>query len=352
VPLKPVSAYEPPPHRGRALSTALALAIAVAVAGVAGYVISRPKSQLGTGPPIVSPAPSPDAPFSTYGYSAADDAASNQVIVFGGDLTLAQTWLWGGNTWKLAHPRTAPPGREDAAMAYDPPARMVLLFGGVHPAETYLDDTWGWDGTTWRRLDSGVNGPPPGPAVMAWDPAVNAMVLMPASSSGADTWTWAGHHWIDHRQTDPYLPTGILDLAYDPAMHALMAAGFGEVVGPGVGAVIQTWTWNGATWRQIITRTVPSGYEILGLGWDPVAARLLLFGEGPTALVPLPRWQWTGTDWMSLASVPEPRIIEGALTASGSGTLLLVGELSEAPGAITPIDVWVWTGSAWATQTA
>jgi hypothetical protein len=336
--------------RGRATSTAFALIIAVGGAGVAGYLISRPQAPLRTAPPGASPAPTPPEPFSTYGYSAADDVASNQVIVFGGDLSLAQTWLWNGNSWKLAHPRTSPPGREDAVIAYDPQAHMVLLFGGVHPAQTYLGDTWGWDGTTWHRLDSGAKGPPPGPAAMAWDPAVNAMVLMPASSSGADTWTWAGTHWTDHRQTDPFLPTGILDLAYDPAMQVFMAVGFGDVVGPGVGAVIQTWTWSGAVWREIATRTIPSGYGILGLGWDPVTARLLLFGERPTALVPVPRWEWSGTDWTPLSSVPEPRIIEGQFAGSGTGMLLLVGELSEAPGANTPIDVWAWTGSAWDAQ--
>ena len=34
--------------------------------------------------------------FSTDGYSVADDVASNQVVVFGGDLSLDQTWVWNG----------------------------------------------------------------------------------------------------------------------------------------------------------------------------------------------------------------------------------------------------------------
>ncbi len=327
--------------------TATAMIIAVAAAALAGFLISRPQGPVSE-VPATSPVPTPNAPFSTDGYSVADDVATNQVVVFGGDLSLDQTWVWNGRSWHLEHPRTSPSGREEAAMAYDPRLQMVLLFGGIRPAETGLQDTWGWNGTTWRELDATSGGPPPGEAAMAWDPALNAMVLMPSSSSGADTWTWSGDHWIDHRQTDPYLPTGVLALAFDPGTQALMAVGFGNVVGPGIGAVIQSWKWDGATWRQIVTSHVPTAYGILGLVWDPVTARFVFFGEGPLTNSPTSRWVWTGSDWTQLVSVPAPRIIEGQLTEENTSAVLLVGEVSAAPGAITPIEVWTWTGSAWA----
>ena len=300
-------------------------------------------------PPAGIPALTSDALASTIGYTAADDPASKQVVVFGGDLTLAQTWLWNGSHWRPAHPRTSPSGREEAAAAYDPDLHMVLLFGGIRPAETLLGDTWGWDGTTWHLLDSGSHGPAPGQASMAWDPALDSMVLMPASSSGADTWTWSGTHWTDHRQPDPYLPTGIFDLAFEPATQTLMAVGFGSVVSGGYGAPTETWTWNGAAWHQLSAQDVPAAYGILGLGWDPITARLLLFGEGPATLVPLLRWEWSGSDWVELPSVTGPRIIEGHVTGGETRNLLLVGELSEAQGATTPIRVWSWDGSAWST---
>jgi hypothetical protein len=332
--------------RGAMRSTATALILAIGAAGLAGYLISRPQGPVGDPRPNPYQAPTPNGPFSTDGYSVADDPATNQVLVFGGTRTLTETWVWCAGHWEFRHPRTSPTGREEAATAYDPQLHMVLLFGGIRPPETGLSDTWGWDGTEWRKLDSGFNGPPPGEAAMAWDPAVNAMVLVSASSSGADTWTWSGTHWIDHRARDPYLPTGVLDLAFDPAAHALMAAGFGNVVGPGVGARVETWTWDGTAWRQIITSHTPSAYGILGLRWDPVTARLLLFGQGPT-LVPMLRWVWTGTDWERLAPVTRPSIIQGLVTSADTAKLRLVGEVSAPQGAITPIDIWAWTGSAW-----
>ena len=302
-------------------------------------------------PPASGPPAIPKDPFSTDGYSAAEDIAVNRLVMFGGDLSLDQTWTWNGGAWTLQHPRTSPSGREEAALAYDPQLQMVLLFGGIAPPQNGLDDTWGWDGTTWHDLDTGSNRPPPGEAAMAWDPALHAMVLAPASSSGTDTWTWSGTHWVEHRQAEPWMPTGRLALAFDPVAQVLTAVGFGNVIGPGAGSRIETWTWDGAAWRQISTAHVPSAYGILGLDWDPVTARLLLFGDGPGTESPLRQWSWTGNDWTQLAGVLEPKIIEGLLTAD-TGALLLVGELSESEGMLTPIDVWRWTGTAWKAQRA
>jgi hypothetical protein len=331
--------------------TTTAIIVAVVVAGLAGYLVSRSQGPAQPVVPTPSSVQTPNGPFSTDGYSAADDVADNQLVMFGGDLSLDQTWVWNGGKWTLRHPRRSPSGREEAAIAYDPQLHMVLLFGGVAPPQTGLDDTWGWDGTTWHELDTSVKRPHPGEAAMTWDPAVNAMVLVPASSPGTDTWTWSGTHWVDHQQLNPYLPSGPGAIAFDPDARVLTAVGFGNVVGPNIGSEIETWTWNGTTWRQITTPHVPSAYGILGMAWDPVTARLLLFGDGPGTDTPLRQWFWTGTDWTQLPGVLEPKIIEGLLTAD-PGVLLLVGELSESQGVLTPIDVWRWTGSAWKAQSA
>jgi hypothetical protein len=247
----------------------------------------------------------------------------------------------------LSHPRTSPSGRVDATTAYDPALHLVLLYGGISPEQTYLNDTWGWDGSTWRELESGAHGPPPGQASMAWDPAVDAMVLMPASDSGADTWTWSGTRWTDHRQTDPYLPTGVLTLAFDPSTNMLIAVGFGDVIGVREGSATQTWSWNGTVWQQLITEDTPSAYEILGLGWDPATAKLLLFAEGGAIPVPLLNWEWTGTDWTQLPALTQPRLIEGLVTGVATGRLLLVGESGDAQRAEKPVNVWAWAGNVW-----
>jgi hypothetical protein len=56
--------------------------------------------------------------------------------------------------------RAAPPARQSAAMAYYPPGRQVVLFGGDtpyrHGSEHSLGDTWVFGAHGWRRLHPGI----------------------------------------------------------------------------------------------------------------------------------------------------------------------------------------------------
>src|ERR1700730_18896667 len=101
--------------RGAMTSTAAALILAIGAAGLAGYLISRPQGPVGDPRPNPYQAPTPNGPFSTDGYSVADDPATNQVLVFGGTRTLPETWVWSAGHWEFRHPRTSPTGREEAA---------------------------------------------------------------------------------------------------------------------------------------------------------------------------------------------------------------------------------------------
>src|SRR5437588_4973476 len=170
----PVDEPSSPPRRSA--QTIALLAAVIAVPGLIGLSISflqRPP-QPPVSAPLPSPSPTPVAhgPVSGFGYSLVDDAAAQQVVFFGGIDSYEQTWLWDGGRWKLAAPRSHPPGRFGAAAAYDPVTTDVLLFGGRLAPGQLANDTWAWDGRTWRELDGGAEGPPPGEGeLMAWDAA-------------------------------------------------------------------------------------------------------------------------------------------------------------------------------------
>jgi hypothetical protein len=106
--------------------------------------------------------PVPTRPVLGFGFTAADDPLSHQVVVFGGVDSYDTTWLWDGKGWSLAHPTLTPPGRYAAAAAYDPLTGLVMLYGGDLGSGSVVADTWAWDGTTWAELDSGTGGPPAG----------------------------------------------------------------------------------------------------------------------------------------------------------------------------------------------
>jgi hypothetical protein len=332
-------------------SAAVGLVIAIAGAGVIGYLIARhaAPSVVHSGPvPPASPLakiPAPIWPASTDGYSVADDLATHQIVVFGGLADNSATWLWDGSRWAFGQPQLSPPGRIDAAAAYDPALQVVLLFGGHGPPGTDLSDTWAWGGATWRELDKGANEPPRSDASMAWDAALNEMVLVAGgpSDTAATTWVWSDSRWTRLQSGLPAAPTAI-GLGFDPQTHDLIAVIHGQT--PASATPLQTWAWGGTVWRRLATHVVPQADVVVGLGWDPLGHRLLMFGGGSLAFGFGHMWAWNGTDWLQLPDGKGPLILNGELVSTDT-SLLLVGALRALAAQPGRIDVWSWNDATW-----
>jgi hypothetical protein len=99
--------------------------------------------------PATSPGPV------TFAWDAAYDAATQQVLLFGGGKTNhtngRATWEWNGTIWTQLAPVTSPQGRGVGSMTYNSAAQQIVLFGGQGPLQnTYPAMTWEWNGTTWH----------------------------------------------------------------------------------------------------------------------------------------------------------------------------------------------------------
>ena len=330
----------------------LALAVAVAGTGIAGYLISRPSRPPqpvppGSTTPPVTQNPSLFGPQSTGGFSVADDAASGQVVVFGGIQDNEATWLWNGTRWDLAQPKVSPPGRIDAATAYDPALHLVLLFGGHGAPGTDLHDTWAWGGTTWRELDSGTGISPPADADMAWDPASDQMVLIAAGSADntSTSWVWSGTRWMRMTNGLPTPPAAVA-LGFDPASRRLLAVGLLPPFTPTQAEPTETWAWNGSSWLRLSLHADPIASEIVAVSWDPVSSRFLLFADQPSSTNPAGIWSWNGSGWAASATVGQP-ILDGAIVSTNT-SLLLVGALdSTGLGTVTRVQVFSWDAAGW-----
>jgi hypothetical protein len=94
---------------------------------------------------------------STSGVAFAGDPASHSDVELTAD---GNTWVWTG-TWKHVHPATTPPIDSGATSAYDAASGEVVLFGGygvtAHATGLY-DQTWTWDGSDWTQR-GGTTGP-------------------------------------------------------------------------------------------------------------------------------------------------------------------------------------------------
>lgn len=335
---------EPPRPRR---SAAVGLVIAIAGAGVIGYLIARHAAPPGHVPPAsqLAKSPVPIWPASTDGYSVADDLATHQIVVFGGLADNSATWLWDGTNWTLGEPQLSPPGRIDAAAAYDPALQVVLLFGGHGPPGTDLSDTWAWGGASWRELDKGTNEPPRSDASMAWDAALNEMVLVAGgpSDTATTTWVWSDSRWTRLRGGLPAAPTAI-GLGFDPQTRDLIAVIHGQTSGSAT--PIQTWAWDGAAWHRLTTHVVPQADVVVGVGWDPLSHRMLMFAGGPLAFGVGRMWAWDGTDWLPLPGAKGPLILDGELVSTDT-SLLLVGALRALAAQPGRIDVWSWNDATW-----
>ena len=142
------------------------------------------------------------SPPSRFWESMAYDAASRQVVLFGGGGHTSNssgvfdgTWTWNGITWTKQHPAQSPPGRVWGSMAYDSALQQVVLFGGLtrpNRSGQLLNDTWTWNGTTWTKLGLAQSPSPRWLASMVYDAATNNLVLFGGIADGrttSHTWT-------------------------------------------------------------------------------------------------------------------------------------------------------------------
>lgn len=99
-----------------------------------------------------------------------------------------------------------PSPRGNHAMAYNPATGKTYIFGGYDTNGQMLGDLWQWDGKTWSMLWSGTSGDGPSAraeAAMAFDPARKSLILYGGmgssySASGfVETWEWtSGGKWV------------------------------------------------------------------------------------------------------------------------------------------------------------
>ncbi len=97
------------------------------------------------------------------------DAATKTVVLDDGS-----TWNWDGTNWTRSATTTTPVTNGES-MAYDPTTATVVDFGGSVSCNTqgqctYSNGTWSWDGTSWSTLSLPTSPPGRDGAAMAFDP--------------------------------------------------------------------------------------------------------------------------------------------------------------------------------------
>jgi hypothetical protein len=251
-----------------------------------------------------------------------------EIVLFGGESPyrhgsehgLGDTWVFGAHGWTRLFPRHCPPAGDGGLMAYDPRTRLLMLFGGdsgdygQRRAGRPLSDEWAWNGTDWTRLTA-VRLPTwmPGAAI-AYDPVAR---------------------WVTELAPRPGYP-GSLPLQGDFYNH-----GSGRV---------GRWMWTGRSWSYHVENPAP-GTGAGMLAPDPLSGGMLYFTYTPCASDGCSPGDPSGTrnseSWLwhdghftkeSPARAPHP-----------GPSLLMVSDART--GRVVAIDVagrlWAWTGTTW-----
>ena len=338
------------------MKPALILACTIAAAAVAGLAVSlvdrpgaHPQSPNQGPPQGLAPTPIPHQPDVELGFSVADDAATGQVVLFGGVDNYSSTWLWNGHAWTFTRPAMSPAGRFGASSAYDPQSREILLFGGRLEPGQLADDTWAWTGRTWKEVNRGGAGPPGGEGSdMAWDSALGQMMLVtPAAGSpdGAETWVWGATRWVREPGGDLGSADSTIVIAFDPLSQSMLAEGCCAQTGnAAISRKPTTWRWDGSGWVAITTSLNPLDGSLLAL--DPASGHLILCACDLSGGLFPELWAWSGADWQSLEIQPIPVEPEAEVTDVGRHQFLLLGSAS-AVSVAQPVQTWTLRGPAW-----
>ena len=291
-------------------------------------------------------------------HSMAYDATHQQVVLFGGQDAITfgagvfgDTWLWNGTTWTRQNPLSSPSPRYGAAMGYDAATGQVVLFGGEPATDNStsgLADTWVWDAHDKTWIPQNVQGPPARiGGVMAYDPSSKQLILFGGytfTQRFADTWAWNGTTW---KELFPaHVPMGRAQhgMATNVARQRIvMYAGVG-VVNNVLERLSDTWEWDGADWIQMFPVSKPPVVEPL-MAYDPATEEVLLYGIDDTGANNT--WAWDGRSWFQKMPVTNPAArFRSAIALDGERQQILLFGGADAFTSRIYDDTWAWLSPA------
>lgn len=277
----------------------LALAIACAGCGDDGGAGDTPDAALSTA-----------RPSKRSDIAAVADPSTGIAVIFGGDdgpivnqipspAYRADTWIFDPGVGWSEVPVTGPSARGRYAVAHDPDAGRMLLFGGRFRVAggsgnyTLHDDLWAFDyeARTWTEVDAGGGGPAPRyfPAA-AYSPTSGALVVWGGDTNpsaltitpSSEVWSWNGSAWTQATPTGQApSPRLFVGYTHDSQRDRLVVFGgqVGDFVSPGLNDLyaldLGTFVWSRL---HDGSGTAPAGRFSAAMTYDPVGDRYLIVG--------------------------------------------------------------------------
>lgn len=281
-------------------------------------------------------------------HATAFDSVSKRVLVFGGELGRNDLWSWDGSSWQHLPARVLPPGRRNAAMAFDPVRQRLVLFGGAGVDGASLGDTWEWTSGVWLRRTPSTSPLPRFGARMVYDPGRQKLLLFGGATPTSnyltfynDTWEWDGNNW--QVINTPQTPSGRLShaMSYNPARQRVIVYGGWDAVGDNQ---TDSWQFDGSTWTPLPGSVRPVLKRGASSWFDPGSQQTMLLGHYSVPRNPISRQElWTlgpqGWSRVNLAMPFQEPIIEVAYDPNRRRAVMLSRYSDDA--------TWEFDGTTW-----
>lgn len=145
----------------------------------------------------------------------------------------------------------------------------------------------------------------------------------------------------------PPSPRQAMGMAYDQLRNRLVVFGGRSATG----LQGDTWTWDGSHWFQMITPVAPTARVRPAMTYDPISNLVVLTGgrdattTGPGSPPLSDTWTWDGVNWTRLP-LASPALLEPvAVYDSRNANIVVYGSNAQGKS-----ETWTWKSGAWTKQ--
>jgi hypothetical protein len=246
------------------------------------------------------------------------------IVLFGGDAQVVQTWTWDGATWAELQPSFSPPPLEDSVFGQVGSDLFLFagyggdVFGGIYGG------FWRWDGASWgQETPSVLPVPRAGPAGAVLNGSIFVFGGVDASLAPlGDTWLYDGTSWTQMMPAHSPSPrSGALAAAYEGKV--VLFGGDSPSPSGFWASNDDTWVWDGVDWTQAQPARSPgarSEGKMVATGGQVVLFSGIHFvGTSNVGTQAEGTWTWDGTNWTEHTGPgPAPRRLPAMASTAGA----------------------------------
>lgn len=240
----------------------------------------------------------PHCLFTVYAYDPVDEVLLLYPCLNATSMVLNETWSYSAssNEWRNLHAANAPPVGFLSTAAYDAQSDKLVLFGGdlsYGGDPLFVNETWSYDFTSnkWTNLTPAHSPSPRGMTTMVYDSESDRIIMFGGGCTigdddilFSDTWSYDldSNTWTNltplFGPSERVYTSGV----YDPVSDRMLI--FGGIAFDDEGSIVtcydEMWEYdyNTNSWSEINQLTKPPGRAVGLMAMDPSSRKVVLYG--------------------------------------------------------------------------